>query len=61
MLESRLEFVTEVKQRIESVARISLFMDFDGTLVPERTRKRAASYQVANDLVKARAHSTINT
>ena len=34
MLESLLKVVTEVKQRMKSAARISLFVDFDGTLVP---------------------------
>ena len=34
MLESLLKVVTEVKQRITSATRVSLFLDFDGTLVP---------------------------
>jgi hypothetical protein len=34
MHESLLKVVTEVKQRIKSAERISLFLDFDGTLVP---------------------------
>ena len=34
MLESIRRVVTEVKQRIKSAARVSLFVDFDGTLVP---------------------------
>ena len=34
MLESLLRVVTEVKQRVKSAAQVSLFLDFDGTLVP---------------------------
>ena len=34
MHESLLKVVTEVKQRITSATRVSLFRDFDGTLVP---------------------------
>src|SRR6516225_8408854 len=34
MLDSLLKVVTEVKLRIKSAARVSLFVDFDGTLVP---------------------------
>ena len=34
MLESLLKVVTEVEQRITSATRVSLFLDFDGTLVP---------------------------
>ena len=34
MLESLLKVVTEVKQRVKGAARVSLFLDFDGTLVP---------------------------
>jgi trehalose 6-phosphate phosphatase len=34
MLESLLRVVIEVKQRIKSAAQVSLFLDFDGTLVP---------------------------
>jgi trehalose 6-phosphate phosphatase len=34
MHESLLKVVTEVKQRLKSAARVSLFLDFDGTLVP---------------------------
>jgi trehalose-phosphatase len=34
MLESLLKVVTEVKHRVKSAGRVSLFLDFDGTLVP---------------------------
>lgn len=34
MLEPLLKVVTEVRQRIKSAERVSLFLDFDGTLVP---------------------------
>jgi len=34
MLKSLLRVVTDVKQRVKSAERVSLFLDFDGTLVP---------------------------
>jgi hypothetical protein len=48
MLESLLKVVAEVKQRTNGAGRISLFLDFDGTLVPIESNPALPRFGLGN-------------